>query len=229
MPTIDMRSYAGPAVAPAGATPAMSDNPFDALSPEEFSALQDAAAAWHAGEGPSPAEAALEEQETAADEAGETDAEQQAEAASGAEMHSPEQMAEIASDAFDAISGCVDELESKLAAAKENEDSDPKAIEKLLKQAEDLRDEAEDVLADAKSAAADGDIGGAAEGAAECERLYEEATALVAEAADGGFEGTPTAPEEGETEAGDKPATTKPPAKPAPKKPAMAIWAARGD
>lgn len=217
---INMTGFGG-AVSVGGA-PAPA-NPFDMLSPEEFEELQMLAESAAAGGVP-------EGEETPADEAAEPDEPQQAEADAGTELHTPEQMAGIALDMKLAVENCVADLEAKLAEAEENDDSDPKKIGKLLKQAKELLDDAEEAAGEAEQAIADEDIGAAAEAAAECERLNEEAHALVAEAT--GLVGTPPEPEEGEEGAGAKAGGSKPApaAKGAQKgkpRPAMAVWADR--
>lgn len=221
---IDMTGY-GKTSAPSMGVEPMTDNPFDLLTPEEFEALQQ------------EAETAMqtqhqEAQEMPADEAAESPEEQALEQEAGVEMHTPEQMAEIATAAFEDADSCVSEIEAMLGEAEQNDDSDPKAIKALLKQAEDLRDEIETAKEDAEAAVSNEDVGKAAEAAAEAERLCEELRALHEEAQS--HVGTPPPVEE--TQEGGDPkgngsnpaAGEKPAGKAAQKpKPALSIWAAR--
>lgn len=221
---IDMTGY-GKTNAPGAGMEPPSANPFDLLSPEEFEALQTEAEAAMQGQ-------EQEAAETPADEASETPEEQAAEEAAGTEMHTPEQMAEIATSAFEDAGSCVSDIEAMLDQAEQNDDSDPKAIKKLLAQAEDLRDEIETAKEDAEAAVSAEDVGKAAESAAEAERLVEELRALHEEAQ--GHVGTPPPVEEAQEEGGEAtngakgaPAGKAPPKGKEKPKPALSIWAAR--
>ena len=221
---IDMTGYGKTSAPNAGIEPP-SANPFDLLSPEEFEALQQEAEAAMQGQQD-------EATETPADEASESPEEQAAEQEAGTEMHSPEQMAEIAASAFEDAGSCVSEIQAMLDEAEQNDDSDPKAIKGLLKQAEDLRDDIETAKEDAEAAVGSEDVGAAAEAAAEAERLCEELRVLHEEAK--GHIGTPPPVEETQEEGGEvaneakgAPAGKTPPKGKEKLKPALSIWAAR--
>ncbi len=212
---MDMTGYGDQATGLASDSPA---NPFDLLAPEEFEELQ---AAFEAASG-SPAE----ESESVGDEASESEQEQAEEAAAGTELHTPEQMAAIAAEARDAIASCLEDLKAKLVEAEQNDDSDPKAIGKLLEQAEDALADAEEAVSEAEQAVGDEDVGAAAEATAECERLREEAAQLLADAAE--HVGTPPEPEEKDAEESTPADKPKPAAPKVKAKPAMVSWAERG-